>query len=164
MRKTLFLICPTDIMESIIQAHFQSDNYFYTSLGNSLDLNNEITVRLIKQQILDKDITQIIFVLKEDNPILKDVMCSYKYRQISCLQHLYHEAIYNKSMMSHGGILSDAHKSYLSRFLINKVCTLKNKLNGQFSNVKVNAFIYKNKYPYFFTNEPNFSLCYFSMN
>ena len=39
METTLFLLCPTDCLESKINEEFKGDNLLYTSLANNSPLN-----------------------------------------------------------------------------------------------------------------------------
>ena len=39
MNETLFLICPTDCLEARINEQYNTVNYFYTSLGNSFNID-----------------------------------------------------------------------------------------------------------------------------
>ncbi len=66
MQKHLYFICPTDYLETVIEASFLEENYFLTSLGNSLRLDSE-TLGEINGFIESKNINEITFVLSEDN-------------------------------------------------------------------------------------------------
>ena len=51
MNTSLFLVCPTDYLETVINREYEGVNYFYTSLGNTSpnDLNTMETIKdLIK--------------------------------------------------------------------------------------------------------------------
>ena len=65
-QKHLYFICPTDYLEPVIDATFNQENYYMTSLGNDLDLNDEF-VGEINGFIETKNIKEITFVLSKDN-------------------------------------------------------------------------------------------------
>lgn len=41
MHKCLYLVCPTDCLEPIINNTFKQEHYFYTSLGNAFVADSE---------------------------------------------------------------------------------------------------------------------------
>ena len=51
METTLFLLCPTDCLESKINEEFKGDNLFYSSLANNYSFDSK-TIRDIGYQIL----------------------------------------------------------------------------------------------------------------
>lgn len=67
----LFLICPTDFLERRINSLLPGKNYFITSLGNSIGLN-DVVVGQIKKLIEEKKIEEIFIILKESNNIILD--------------------------------------------------------------------------------------------
>ena len=71
MNASLFFLCPTDCLESIVNKNYKGNNYFYTSPGNnsSFDL---ISLESIKALICRHDIKNIYFVLSEQNKIVID--------------------------------------------------------------------------------------------
>ena len=73
MYASLFFLCPTDCLESIINKNYKGKNYFYTSLGNnsSFDL---ISLDSIKALICRHDIRNIYFVFSEQNKIVIEAM------------------------------------------------------------------------------------------
>jgi len=71
MCKCLYLICPTDYLESIINKNYPNNSIFYTSLGNSF-LPDKETLKHLKELIVLHKITEIQFILSEDNPIVLD--------------------------------------------------------------------------------------------
>jgi len=75
MHKCLYMICPTDQLESVITNRFGGSSYFYTSLGNMVSLN-ERTVRQIAKLIEKNSIKEITFILSTDNNILLDALNS----------------------------------------------------------------------------------------
>jgi hypothetical protein len=73
MNRCLYMICPTDHLESVINNRFTEACYFYTSLGNMTSLN-ERTLRQIVELIEKNDIQEITFILSTDNNILLDAL------------------------------------------------------------------------------------------
>lgn len=73
MHRCLYMICPTDHLESVINNRFAGSCYFYTSLGNMASLN-ERTLGQIVELIEKNNIKEITFVLSEDNNILLDAL------------------------------------------------------------------------------------------
>jgi len=69
MQKHLYFICPTDGLETVLNSEFKQENYFYTSLGNSLEIDIYSLSQLI-ELVLTKEINQITFVLSDDNCIV----------------------------------------------------------------------------------------------
>ena len=73
MQKNLFLLCPTDCLESVVNHVFRNENYFYTSLGNSI-VPEKRTLEYIEELITKHHITNVYFVLSNDNPIILDAL------------------------------------------------------------------------------------------
>ena len=90
MTKHLFFVCPTDNLESIIDLKFRHDNYYLSSLGNSMTFNEEIVSKI---DILIKrfKITEIIFVLASNNRIINDALKDQEFSNIKVLRPLYKE-------------------------------------------------------------------------
>lgn len=164
MKNTLFLICPTDYMEPVIEEYFVGNKYFYTSLGNSIHLRDDNTFGQIKQFIRKKNISKIVFVLKENNKIFKDAMSHSSFEEIRSLGDLYDELKYHKSLFSHHNNKVIRRKLCVSSFLSNKVLSLKNMLMGNFPQLVVEAILFAESDPYFINVLPPTSMDYFSQN
>ena len=81
MKKCLYFICPTDCLESTIQSTFHQENFFYSSLGNSVNFN-ECELNQAKQLICDKGIREISFILADDfMKIFAEVLRKYHFRK-----------------------------------------------------------------------------------
>ena len=74
---TLYFICPTDFLETVINATFSGDNYFLTSLGNSINLE-ENHVAEICELIEKRSIASISFILSDDNKFIQNTLNSQK--------------------------------------------------------------------------------------
>ena len=71
MDKRLFLVCPTDCLEGIINQKFKSINFFYTSVGNSFCIDNK-TIDNIKELAIRQGIKNIDFVLSLNNTFISN--------------------------------------------------------------------------------------------
>ncbi len=71
MHSHLYFICPTDHLEPVINNTFQRENYFLTSLGNSITFDIEMTLWL-SEFLRTRHIDSITFVLSEDNRIVQN--------------------------------------------------------------------------------------------
>ncbi len=82
MRKHLYFICPTDRLEAVINARFKQENYYWTSLGNSVSFDNE-RVGEINALMETKSITGITFVLSDDNCMFLDALKDREFSSIN---------------------------------------------------------------------------------
>ena len=92
MYRRLFFICPTDNLETLINKNFRQENYFLTSLGNSVTFDI-VLVGHIKDLILKKNIQQITFVLSDDNLILSNDKRSQELLQIDRIANLNNQIV-----------------------------------------------------------------------
>jgi len=88
MKNTLYFICPTDGLETVINAAFPSQNYFYTSLGNSIVFDQEM-LRQTKRLIHKREISNITFVLSAGNRIVLDALNGRDYLDVMGLDYFY---------------------------------------------------------------------------
>ena len=72
MNTSLFLVCPTDYLETVINREYAGVNYFYTSLGNTSP-NDLKTMETIKDLIKRHNIMKIYFALQDNTVILNSV-------------------------------------------------------------------------------------------
>ena len=98
MKKTLYFICPTDNLEHLINNKFMGENYFYTSLGNSISFGDKDVVGQMNQLIQTEKINSVAFILSEDNRILLDAIGKRKYSDIQGL-NLFQEGILEKKQI-----------------------------------------------------------------
>ena len=73
MNETLFLVCPTDCLEARINKQYTTVNYFYTSLGNSFNIDH-VSLKNIQELINNHSIRNIYFVLSSDNRFILDAL------------------------------------------------------------------------------------------
>ncbi|MFD2568129.1 hypothetical protein [Pseudotenacibaculum haliotis] len=141
MSNSLFLLCPTDCLESNINRTFNHQNYFCTSLGNSFAFETEI-IGHIRGLVKKHHIREIYFVLSEDNPIFLDALGGQFFSDIRGLEEFYGEIMRQKE---HSEIVwqKGFHQfSVLSYYLNKKIKELDSLLNNT---VNIHGKIY-NKY------------------
>ena len=73
MNETLFLVCPSDCLEARINKQYTTVNYFYTSLGNSFNIDQG-ALKNIQELITNHSIKNIYFVLSSDNRFILDAL------------------------------------------------------------------------------------------
>lgn len=88
MQNNLFLLCPTDNLEPVINSRYNYRNYFYTSLGNTFSKDVK-TIAHLKKIIETKNIGSIIFILSSENKIILDAQEHQLYKNIRGLETLY---------------------------------------------------------------------------
>ncbi|WP_353778374.1 hypothetical protein [Winogradskyella sp. 3972H.M.0a.05] len=129
MHKALFLLCPTDCLESIINDTFKHENYFYTSLGNSFISDTE-TIENIKELIIQHNIRKIYFVLSDDNKIILDALGGQSFSDIRGLQKFYTEVTRQKERSEVLWQTDNRQFSILSYYLNNKIKELQLELDN----------------------------------
>ncbi len=95
MQRTLYFVCPADCLEPVIDTSFGSKNFYYTSLGNSVEFNGEI-VRHLRHFIQKRGIREISFVLSITNPIITDALGNQEFSDIRGLSGFYGEFLKQK--------------------------------------------------------------------
>ena len=86
--RSLYFICPTDCLESVINLAFVNQNHFYTSLGNSVVFDAEMA-NVVKALVLKHHIKSIYFVLALNNIIVSDVLENQAVYPITDLKNTY---------------------------------------------------------------------------
>lgn len=128
MERHLYFICPTDHLEPVINNTYQRENYFLTSLGNSLTFDIEMTLWL-SEFLRTKNIRNITFVLSEDNCVIRDRSGDNTLTDISAINAL------NEKLVQHRKDMKKAWKTYdqrlmtLSYHLNDKIRELQQKLH-----------------------------------
>jgi hypothetical protein len=141
MQNNLFLICPTDGLEPVINTAFKQENYFYTSLGNSF-ISNKKTIKHIVQLIEQKDISDIYFIISNDNKIIIDALGNQCFSGIKGLNHLYNEITIQKKRSERVTYRHKRKFSLLSFYLNKKINELQLQLNNLSSQPIVGGKIY----------------------
>lgn len=142
MYSVLYLLCPTDCLETRVNDAFKHQNYFYTSLGNSLSLDDK-TVESLKALMLEHSIREISVVLSNDNPIFLDALEGQFFYKISGLDRFYKKI---GRQRRHSELIWNADNrrdAILSYFLNNIIKELQLRLaNFPFHSVKISGKIY----------------------
>lgn len=142
MQKSLFLICPTDCLESEINNSFKYENYFYTSLGNSFIYDVE-TINHIKKLVKKHNIREIYFVLSNDNQIILDALGNQDFSDIRKLKGFYSEITKHKDHLSIAHRASQLKFSIISYYLNIKIKHLKKELNNILNySIKIGGKVY----------------------
>ncbi|MBQ4821850.1 hypothetical protein [Aquimarina sp. MMG016] len=142
MQKRLYFICPTDHLESVINKAFKQENYYCTSLGNSIRFTSEM-VGQINALITTKEIKEITFVLSSNNHIITDALKNHDFMNIRGLANFYNEI--HKQKLHSEVLWQTNHRQFLilSYYLNMKI----KELHFELSNlscipVKINGKIY----------------------
>lgn len=142
MQKCLYLLCPTDCLESVINSNFENENYFYTSLGNSV-VFTPYTIQHIKKLITKRKIKNIYFVLSDNNNIVLDALGKQNYSKLRGLNNFYTKITAQKK---HTEILwqNDSNRlAIISYYLNRKIKELHFELINSVSHpVKIGGKIY----------------------
>ena len=142
MSKHLFFVCPTDHLEPIINQRFKSENYYYSSLGNSLQFDNE-SMREIKRIILSHNIDDISFVLFIENRIILDALGKQEYSQIKGLNQLYQQIKLENEHYGESWYPLDTTFLILSSHLNKKIKELRKELEGSITDqLRIHGKIY----------------------
>lgn len=88
MKKRLFFVCPSDFMEPVINKVFKGDNYFLTSLGNSVYFDGSLIMEIINL-IENEGVKEIKFILSDDNKIFQDAYGDKKFAVLTGLESFY---------------------------------------------------------------------------
>ncbi|MEL6533946.1 MAG: hypothetical protein AAFQ98_00975 [Bacteroidota bacterium] len=125
----LFFICPTDHLEPVINEAFQDENYFWTSLGNSVEFDTEMLLELY-EWIQTKEIRRITLVLSSCNSIIRDAIERQDYSQLSDLNPFYHRMAKQKEQSEVVWQRCDQRFLLLSYHLNQKIAELKQGLGN----------------------------------
>lgn len=142
MQKHLYFICPTDHLETIIHSTFSQENYYYTSLGNSITFDTEL-VRQLQELLVEKDIREISFILSDDNRIISDALGNHDFSKISGLDNFYCEIIRQKEFSEELWQSCNLRFLILSNYLNTRIKELKLRLKTlPTDQVKINGKVY----------------------
>ena len=129
MQKHLFLLCPTDRLEPVINNVFKQENYFYFSLGNSFIVEDN-TIESIKQIIKDNHIKEVSFVLSNSNHIVTDALGTQDFSNMRGLRSLYGQITEKKKYSEIFWETDYSQFSVLSYYLNSKIKELQNELGN----------------------------------
>ena len=142
MQKHLYFICPTDHLERVIDLTFEQDNYYYTSLGNSITFDSE-TMEPLMEFLISKNIRKTSFVLSDDNSIVSDALGNLNFSQIAGLQHFYQQI--NRQKIRSTVFRQSHHLQFyiLSNYLNQKIKELRQALGERYAErMRINGKIY----------------------
>jgi len=141
MQKYLYLLCPTDCLESIINNTYKHENYFYTSLGNSV-IFDDSSLEQIKRLIKKHDIREISFVLSISNQIVLDALENQYFSDIKGLNNFYNEISRQKERSKISSQRNHLKFSLLSYYLNKKIKELQLQLNNLSNQLIIRGKIY----------------------
>ena len=145
MKKHLFFVCPTDYLEPVINDYFNRENYYYTSLGNSIVFDYD-TIYEIENLITKHDIREVSFVLSNDNSVIFDALGNQNFSEISGLDNLYCEVVKQKKRLETSWQIYNHQYLMLSYFLNKKVKELQFKLSDLLMDkIKISGKIYNSQ-------------------
>lgn len=165
MQKHLYFVCPTDHLEAVINNKFRQENYYLTSLGNSITFDPEL-VDEINSIIESNAIREITFVLSDTNKMILDALKKQGFKDTRGLKKFHHLIAQQKEITESIWQTSDIHIPIISYYLNLKIKELRPHLNNWFADsVHVNAQIYNRQNDTFYETHFNLlSLQRFSLN
>ena len=145
MKTHLYFLCPTDCLETVLLRKFHQENYFVTSLGNSIHFDVAF-MSVINTLIEKKNIGEITFVLSDSNKMIKDAFTQQRYHGQRGLEKFYWEIAMKKKHKKYMWSAAPLLLPIISSFLMNRINELKPKLKC-FSKEKltINALVYNRK-------------------
>ena len=151
MSKCLYMICPTDFMESAIDRSFDGQKYFYSSLGMSLAMDNDMLSDIV--EVIQKyDIKEITFVLSEDNSIILDALNNQEFSTIRGLKESYDQIHEYNYIALHNWRSYNPHFIFLSYYLNRKIEELHDALRDLLTGpLVINGKLYSLAYDSFRT-------------
>lgn len=142
MRKDLFFVCPTDSLESSINAVFKQENYYISSLGNSISFDKKMMGE-IEDLIEIKGIRTVNFVLSLENQIVLDAVGNQVYIAIQGMDDFYKRVIKNKKQLEASWQMWNPKLLILSHHLNEKIQEFKYQLNNPLlDQLQINGKIY----------------------
>ena len=117
-KSTLFLVCPTDCLESTINKEFKGDNLFYSSLVNNSSFCTN-TVTNLEELVMNNNI-EIYFVLSTQNKIILHAMAGQSLSQIRGLKNFDSYIKKNKEMSELFWNSNDTTRVIISYFINQK--------------------------------------------
>lgn len=127
MERHLYFICPTDHLEPVINNTYRQENYYLTSLGNSMPFNIERVLQL-GDFLRKKGINKITFVLSDENHIVRDILENKDFSGISGLGDFHDQMAGQKKLIEQ--VWHSNHGQFMNLFyhLNNKINQLRQGL------------------------------------
>ena len=88
MQKNLYFLCPSENLEAVIEKRYPQENYFLSSLGNSISFSDDFILD-INSLIESKGIGKITFILSNNNRFILDAMKNQEFKYIKELKEYY---------------------------------------------------------------------------
>ena len=140
MFNKLYFICPTDNIESIINSKLNDNNFYITSLANSITFNYDF-IKELHSIIESKKISEITFVLSDDNKLINDALENKKFKNIRSLNHLNLKISSQKNFFKESTI-SEIRLDLISYLLNQKTYELKKITDSLGLELDINAIVY----------------------
>ncbi|MFT4761961.1 MAG: hypothetical protein ACI9XO_001046 [Paraglaciecola sp.] len=145
MKKCLYFICPTDFLETVINGAFNQENYYLSSLGNSITFDNQI-LKETKKLIREKNIDELIFVLSNENRIVLDALRNQHFSMIRGLNKFYKQVVWQQEQIERSWQTRNPQLLTFSYHLNNKIRELKHGLKDLTKDqIKISGKIYNNR-------------------
>lgn len=141
MMTRLFLICPTDFLETKLNKMFKGENYFLTSLANSIDFGSE-NIGQIKKLLIEKNVEEIIVVIRSDNNLVKENHLLKACINNKALSNILKNSNQCNRFINHFKRSEDTQMLFNSCLLNNKVQALQNELKDLDLSISVDPLIY----------------------
>jgi len=143
MSKTLYFVCPTDNLEKKISSVNTGEIFFHSALGDAL-IFEEPFLTAINDYIINHGITNIVFVLSNQNKVFTTIINNKDFCQSPQLLKIY-QSISTQVEQSKNYWQDDNLRDYvIKEFLTRQVEALQQKINYWVSfNINVEAQIYQ---------------------
>ena len=125
MQKNLYFLCPSENLEAVIEKSFHQENYFLSSLGNSISFSDDFILD-INSLIESKGIGKITFILSNNNRFILDAMKNQEFKYIKELKE-YYKTIEKRKVLT---IKSYKNKNFTSLITSHILKTKINELNS----------------------------------
>ena len=145
MQKHLYFVCPTDHLETVINKAFKEENYYFTSLGNSVAFSAEL-VGQINDLIAAKGIREVSFVLSNRNQLIIDALKNRSFKRIRGLTGFYNEIAKQEKFTKAVWQVDELLAPVLSYYLSVKIREFKSTLaSWSLEPINVDGKIYNNQ-------------------
>ena len=125
MQKNLYFLCPSENLEAVIEKRYPQENYFLSSLGNSISFSDDFILD-INSLIESKGIGKITFILSNNNRFILDAMKNQEFKYIKELKE-YYKTIEKRKVLT---IKSYKNKNFTSLITSHILKTKINELNS----------------------------------
>ncbi len=142
MKGHLYFVCPTDYLERVIDNENYQENYFCTSLGNSMTFDSNIVGQITKL-LETRNITEITFILSDNNRIILDALGDQEFSMIRGLTKFYNQLLRQKEYAEECWQTCNQQHLLLSYHLNKKIKELSLELRWLLEkSVEINGMVY----------------------